>query len=118
MVETQGRPYERKLKRYSVSMVVDVHDAVNRTYIGRLVNIHQEGLMVVSEEQLPCNNLYQLELHLSQAIGDRDKIALGVDCLWSRRNDEGTMFWAGCKVIDVSDAALVDLAALIELIKH
>jgi hypothetical protein len=99
-------------------MAVDVHDAVNRIYLGRLVNIHQEGLMILGGEQLPHNNLYQLELQLSQPINGHDHIALGVDCIWSRRDEESTMFWAGCKVIDISDEALMDLAALIELIKQ
>lgn len=116
MAESQGRPYKRRLERHDISITVDVLDAVNDALVGRLVNIHKEGLMLVGKQQLLQSNLYQLELQMSSAINGRNKIYLGVDCLWSRSDNEGAMYWAGCKIIDISEEGLVDLENLIGLI--
>jgi PilZ domain len=118
MANNLGRSYTRKLTRHPVPMAVAVSDAISNIAIGRLVNVHLEGLMVVGKKNLPNNNLYQLQLHLPDKINDRTNIDIGVDCLWSRSNDDETIFWAGCRIIDISDAALTDLKSLITLIEQ
>jgi hypothetical protein len=99
-------------------MAVEVSDAITSLVVGRLVNVHVEGLMIVGEHNLPNNNLYQFVLQLPAEINGQSRIDLGVDCLWSRSNDDQTQFWAGCRIIDISDTALENLKSLINLLAN
>ena len=108
----------RKPKRYAISRVVEIYDIQRDIYLGRLVNIHTEGLMLIGDNSMKVDHLYQLELHLPVAIDGREKIQIGVDCLWARRSEDGQKHWAGCKIIDVSDQTLSDINSLIEELKE
>lgn len=105
---------QRRLARHALSEPVNVYDRISRSFMGRLVNIHAEGLMIMGNHAFVDERIYQLDLHLPQAINGREVIAVGVDCLWSRSAD-AHVHWAGCKFIDVSAEAKSDIEALIEL---
>ncbi|MEX1032509.1 MAG: PilZ domain-containing protein [Cellvibrionaceae bacterium] len=105
---------QRRLPRHALSEPVNVYDRATQSFMGRLVNIHAEGLMIMGNQAFEDENIYQLDLQLPRPINGHDMIAIGVDCLWSR-SEEAHVHWAGCRVIDISDEALRDLEALIEL---
>ena len=116
MDEAREQTYQRKLKRHQLSSVVEIYDRVSGQHIGRLVNIHAEGLMIVGATPLQDDKLYQLELRLPEEINARTTISIGVDCLWTRSAEQDKMHWTGGRIIDASDEALADIAALIELL--
>lgn len=102
----------RSLQRHALSEPVDVFDRLSQSLLGRLVNIHREGLMVMGSYPFDAERLYLLELKLAESINGRASIPLGVDCLWSR-SEESQMHWAGFKIIDASEEALGDIDTLI-----
>lgn len=103
---------QRGLRRHTLSQPVDVLDRLSQSSLGRLVNIHREGLMVVGSYPFVDERLYLLELLLPESVNGRKTIPLGVDCLWSR-SDDSQPHWAGFKIIDASDEALQDIDVLI-----
>lgn len=103
---------QRRLRRHALSEPVDVLDRVSQSSLGRLVNIHREGLMVMGNYPFIDERLYLLELVLPTAVNGRKTIPLGVDCLWSR-SDDTQLHWAGFRIIDASDEALQDIDVLI-----
>lgn len=102
----------RRLHRHVLSEPVDVVDRLSQSPLGRLVNIHREGLMVMGGYPFDRERLYLLEIQLAESVNGRRSIPLGVDCLWSR-SEESQMHWAGFKIIDASDDALQDIDVLI-----
>jgi hypothetical protein len=106
----------RALKRHTIKDVVDVYDAMRDRYLGRLVNIHTQGLMIMGDVPIEENCLYQFDLHLPQTINGSDVIHLGVDCLWARHADHNGKHWAGFSIIDISPDGVKDILALIELL--
>ncbi len=109
------RPYERALKRVDVPCIVDVYDSVNETYLGRMVNVHDEGLMIMTASPIDEDKLYQVDLHMPDDIGG-GKLHLGIDCLWVRPNDDSETYWAGCKIIDISPEGREQVTALLKKI--
>ncbi len=109
------RSYTRRLKRHALDGHVEVFDSVRGVYLGRLVNIHAEGLMLIGDIALEDDKLYQLDLRLPQAINGRESIPLGVDCLWARASDDFSKHWSGCQIIDISPQGAEDIDALIQL---
>lgn len=106
---------QRRLRRRILSEPVHVYDRVSQSFMGRLVNIHTEGLMIMGNHPFTDERIYQLDLQLPVEINGRTMIPLGVDCLWSRSEDDH-VHWAGCKIIDVSTEALRDIELLMELL--
>lgn len=109
-----SRSYERKLKRHEIADIIDVYDSVQDIYLGRLVNIHAEGLMLMGDVSLSADKLYQLALHLPEPVNGRSKVDVGVDCLWTRHSEDSAKHWSGCQIIDISTEGLEDIAGLVE----
>lgn len=106
---------QRRLPRHVLSGPVNVYDRVSQSFLGRLVNVHTEGLMIMGNHPFSADCIYQLDLQLPEPIeGCEMMIPLGVDCLWSRSEDTH-LHWAGCKIIDASEEALKSIERLIEL---
>ena len=115
MADDNQQPDQRRLSRHSLpelAEAVPVLDRLSGSQLGRLVNIHREGLMVVGSYPFDDERLYQLELPLPESFRGRGTIALGVDCLWCR-SENSDMHWTGFKIIDASDEALQDIDVLI-----
>ncbi|MCW8196214.1 PilZ domain-containing protein [Proteobacteria bacterium 005FR1] len=105
---------QRKLLRHVLSGPVNIYDRVSKSFLGRLVNVHTEGLMIMGNHPFTADSIYQLDMQLPQAIEGCEMISIGVDCLWSRSEDTH-VHWAGCKIIDASEDARRQIQALIEL---
>ncbi len=101
---------QRKLRRVEVHQKIDVFDLVAGMNVGRLVNIHREGLMIIGDVDMKTDSLYQLCLRLPEPIDGKKEFSVGVDCLWVRASDDQRQHWTGFHIIDISahDLALID----------
>lgn len=114
MAESLERSYNRRLRRHSIdSMLVEVFDRDTQIYLGRLVNLHREGLMLMGDVTLNADKLYHLDLHLPKLINGSDHIQFTADCLWSKDSEDHSKHWAGCSILDISPQALMDIEALV-----
>ena len=105
-------------ERYRLNETIIVRDSLKECEIGDLVNIHQNGLMIMGKALTP-NASYQITLALPKAIeyseGKTQNIALGIECLWQQQTDlQADIFWSGCSIIDVSPIAKECIHRLIE----
>lgn len=106
----------REMERYALADAVDVYDRDRDIYLGRLVNIHSRGSMLVGDQPLEEERLYQFDLHLPRPVNGRSIIHIGVDCLWTRNATHNGKHWAGLAIIDVCPEATEDIGGLIELL--
>lgn len=106
---------DRNLERHGAPCDVNVYDNLRDAYLGRLVNIHTEGLMIIGDVRLEEDKLYKLDLHLPEYINERNTIHLGVDCLWVRNADYNGKHWAGFKIIDISPQGADDIRKLTDV---
>lgn len=115
MEEAQDRPYQRKLKRYQLTALVDIHQQSDNQFVGRLVNIHTEGLMVIGNFPFAEDQSYQLNLQLPKNFSERSDVPLVVECLWTRKaQEDGDTLWSGFGIVECSDNAKQDIEALID----
>lgn len=114
MTHRCSHEHDRELERHNIHGDVDVYDSLRDLYIGRLVNIHAQGLMVVSDIALEEDRIYTLDLHLPEPVNEQLTIQLGVDCLWARDADLSGKRWMGFSIIDVSPQSSESIRALIE----
>lgn len=99
-------PDLRRRKRIPLNTTINIYDGFSQERIGEIANIHQEGLMLISDQAIEPNTLYQYRLALPQEILGLQAIELGVDCLWTQEISNIKRYWSGFQIIDASGQAL------------
>ena len=112
MSEFSGSKNDRALERHTTTCDVDVYDSANDIYLGRLVNIHAQGLMIIGDILLEEDKLYQVDMHLPS---DNQVLKLKVDCLWVREADQMGKYWIGFTIVELPDYAGEEIHKLINV---
>ena len=92
--------------RVEVSEVIHVTDRQTGETLGQLVNISEEGFMLLSKQPVTEDNIFQLALEFDNEPGNTSPIQIGVENLWCHASDDQTQFWSGFYIIDISDEDL------------
>ncbi len=103
----------RKLERKEINQTIDVIDVINGGKFGELLNITVEGIMLMTNEEIPTQSIYQLCIKLPIELHGTNTVELGGDCLWCRKDENFHRFWAGFQIIDASDTAVKQIEDLI-----
>ncbi len=104
----------RNKTRVDVPDVVCVTDRQTRSHFGQLVNISEEGMMILISEPVAENTVFQLSLGFCNKDGDVEPIEIGVECLWCNQSTTDGQFWAGFYVIDISEQDQEKIRRLLE----
>lgn len=104
---------QRRRERKGIEQLISVKDSLLDEDIGRVVNMHEDGFMLIGNGQIRENCLYQLSLKLSEPVETQDHLSVGAECLWLKETDSGTQYWAGFSIIDISEK---DRNTLIQLV--
>lgn len=105
---------KRRLERVDVSGAVRVIDTMRDSELGKLVNLHQEGFLLLSNEDIKEGSLYQLKFLFSEPVGEITEISIGAECLWQSETGTGVQFWAGFHIMDISESGV---GIIVDLIK-
>ena len=115
MESAEDRPYKRKLKRYQLTALIDIVERTSQEFVGRLVNLHGEGMMIIGDYPFQEDTLYKLDLKLPKNVGKNPVISVDVDCLWTRSaQDNDTTLWSGFSIYSCSEEAKADIEHLID----
>ena len=119
-MESEDFISRRKHPRHSLRDAVRVVDIASGQSMGTVANLSVEGLMLVNNEPLNADRIYQLCLTIAEnVIEDSDgphDVQLGVDCLWSSpaQSTSASAYWSGCQIIDISEADFELIKKLIQ----
>lgn len=111
MTDLNSHNNDRALERHTITCDVDVYDSVRDIYLGRLVNIHAQGLMIIGDILLEEDKLYDLDMHLPL---DNQVLKLSVDCLWVREADQVGKYWVGFTILELPAVAVEEIHKLID----
>lgn len=106
--------HQRRLKRQEIATHVTITNSLTGELVGELVNITVEGLMIISDDEVDTNSIFQFTLALPEKIERATELNLGVDCLWCRKAENFNRYWSGYQIIDASPEALRTIDALIK----
>ena len=96
----------RSHNRVEVSEVIHVTDRQTGEVLGQLVNISEEGFMLLGAKPVAEDNIFQLSLGFDDSSGNSSPIQIGVESLWCHASADQTQFWSGFYIIDISDEDL------------
>ena len=118
---------QRAHQRRELSAPIPVVDAVSGESMGALINITVEGLMLMCNQEVDTQQLYQIRLCLpnntvtnetTATIEDSDipsdlEIEMSVDCLWCRAEESQQRHWAGFQIVDATQRSIKLIEKLI-----
>jgi hypothetical protein len=96
----------RSHDRVEVSEVIRVIDRQTGAELGRLVNISEEGFMLLGSQPVAENSILQLSLEFESGTDTASSILIGVESLWCHASSDQAQYWAGFYIIDISDEDL------------
>jgi len=94
---------KRRLKRAEAQQVIRVIDEFRDIEVGRIVNLHEEGFMIIGAGDVSENCIYQLTLILSTPVDSQGTIRAGAECLWVKETSDDDRIWAGFHIMDISE---------------
>jgi len=92
--------------RVEVSEVIRVVDRQTGMDLGRLVNISEEGFMLLGSQPVSADSILQLSLEFESGENNASPILIGVESLWCHASNDQTQHWSGFYIIDISDEDL------------
>lgn len=92
----------RQLPRKIASDTIQVRDINTTRAMGRVVNLTSEGLMLIGDNPIESNLIFQFELQLPQPHMSQALLQVGVESLWCSDANEPNYYWTGFRIIDIS----------------
>ena len=105
---------QRREARRPVAAEVEVTDANTGAFVGYLVNLSSEGLMLVGEVEVLPSSVFQFRISLPEPVGGLAELLVGVESLWCQRGEDPRHFWCGFQIIDIAPEHREVLGTLIE----
>lgn len=112
--ETTSGPIEqRRLKRWQLVNYLRVFDADSGELLGHLVDLNQEGIMLLGTQTLAPEKKFQLRMQLLQD-GESSAIDIEAVSLWNKQDTDPYLYKTGFKLINPSKDVMKKLQALID----
>lgn len=96
---------KRRLERHTVSASLEVYDLDNGCYLGRVVDLHTEGLMLLSDQPIVLFQRYALQISLPMTLNGMRDFYLDAESLWHRESIAGGQHWTGMHFVQLPDDA-------------
>jgi hypothetical protein len=105
---------QRRAKRKPIESHAEVINAITGASMGRVGNISANGMMLIANQAVPEDALFQVHFHLPSKRGRQVPLELGLHEQWSEPASTPGQFWAGFRIIDISPQDLELLTAWVE----
>lgn len=92
----------RRNKRRKVEDALPVVDTMTGQQIGRVGDLSVDGMMLIAENRVRDNALYQLSFHLPDTRGLPVPIEIGVHEQWTAPSSLPGQYWTGLRIIDIA----------------
>jgi len=105
---------KRRIKRSHLIYYLRVFDQSTNETLGHLVDITQEGAMLISENAIPAGVHYRLRMMLPAEIFGREHLDFEAESLWCKRDVNPDFFDTGFRLNNVEVKDTVIIARLID----
>jgi hypothetical protein len=95
---------QRRARRKRISEPVEVTDMLSGMSLGRIGNLSRDGLMLIGRRKLGDGALYQVRFQLPDPQDGPCVIEAGLHEMWSEPAAVPGQYWAGLRIVSLSDA--------------
>jgi len=94
---------QRSSQRKRAETTIQVSNAITGQWVGHIGNLSVDGMLLISDQRLPDDALFQFIFQLPDAAGGRARnLEIGVHEQWSEAANVPGQFWTGFRIIDIS----------------
>lgn len=99
----------RKTQRRYILYYMRVYDAETRQQIGNLVDITPEGIMIVSEEDIPEGQTMRLQVEITEDVARKPSMEFTARSKWCQDDINPQMKNIGFEILDLApdDAEII-----------
>lgn len=99
----------RRVPRRKIAETIQVVDTMTDTVVGRLGNLSETGMLVITSMPLVDEALYQLRFMLHDGADAAVQIEVGVHLLWQDTASASGQTWTGFRFITLLDSQMLQL---------
>jgi len=99
----------RRAKRRKVEQRIEVLDCMTERVIGTLSDLSETGTLLIANQPLTSDALYQFRFTLTDHNGTSYAIEVGAHELWSDQAAAPGQVWTGLRFIDIAAPDLLFL---------
>lgn len=92
----------RRAPRRAVPEHIAVTDSMREAVIGRLGNVSESGMLILSDAELTEDALYQLSFPIPDRGGREVAVDVGAHLLWREQAHAPGQYWAGFRFLTLS----------------
>ena len=92
----------RKLRRKYLAFFTRVFDRNSGQLLGHLADLTAEGMMIISEKPLRTDETYTLEMDLSGAFFEKERLNFRAESIWCKPDIDPTFYNTGFRLINMS----------------
>jgi hypothetical protein len=104
----------RKFQRRFLAFYSRVFDANSHQYLGRLVDLTAQGLMLLSEIPLPTDTAFRLKIELSETFTDKTAVVFGARSLWCQPDIDPEFYNTGFQLTDIDPADVAVIERIVQ----
>lgn len=86
-----------------MSSSLEVYDLDSGELLGRVVDLHTEGLMLLSESPIELNRAWALQVNLPMKLNGVSEFTLDAESRWHRESIGGHQYWTGLQFTSLPD---------------
>ncbi len=106
---------KRKHKRVNLIYYLEIYDNRTDKYLGNLVDITPERLMMISEKQVPAGSELHLRMLLPEtAYGQNKAISFMANSRWTKKDVNPAFFASGYQIVDIGPVESETITSLID----
>ncbi len=79
-----------------------VFDAKENRLIGHMVDINENGLLIIGERSVPIGERFRLRMDLPKNLMPEGKVEFAVESKWCKQDKAGEFFSMGFLILDIS----------------
>lgn len=88
----------RALERMHLVFYLRVFDGMSNRVVGHIVNISQQGMMLICDEPVSVDQKYRLRMRLPTEIADKDELIFSATSRWCKQDENPHFYIAGFEI--------------------
>lgn len=109
---------KRKVRRRNSFYYLEVFEEETKNFVGRLINITTDGIMLESEEPIEVKKGYRLSMELPNSFVWKPKIIFDAKSVWCRKDGDFETYKAGFQLQNLDTKVEKQVNRLVEKFKH
>lgn len=104
----------RHEKRRHLLFYLRVYEVGSQDVLGYLVDVSDDGLMLMSDREIETDCEYSLRVHLLDPVDGQQDLHLDARCLWCKRSVNRDIYDAGFHIEKIDPKVLSTIQEVIE----